>query len=289
MVKAFCPGHITCFFAPAGDPSDDILHRGSLGAGIRTSLGTTAEVTERSGPGVHMVMDGQETDLPVTRDVVEHMAPGRGLDITIENGLPCGEGFGMSASGAIAVALALSEIIGTDRQDAFEKAHAAEIRGGGGLGDVSAIQCLAHQPVRVRQGIAPYGKTIGTGVRFERLTLAVLGSKMNTGKVLSDPATYSLIQNAGRTAVAEYLEGPDYGALFTLSNRFSSETGLECEAVNSALKKFRAEKYHAAMCMLGNSIFTDAPADVTESLLGENVAVFTCGSTDAAPRIIRRE
>ncbi len=210
MVSAFCPGHITCFFAPAGDPSDDILHRGSIGAGIRTSLGTRVEIAERSG-GIRMVMDGQEADLPVTRDVIECMAPGRGLDITIENDLPCGEGFGMSASGAIAVAIALSEMVGSDVQDAFEKAHAAEIRGGGGLGDVSAIQCLAHQPVRVRQGIAPYGETVGTGVRFDNLTLAVLGSKMNTGKVLSDPGTFSVIQDAGRRAVSQYMCGPDYG------------------------------------------------------------------------------
>ncbi len=42
------------------------------------------------------------------------------------------------------------------------------------------------------------------------------------------------------------------------------------------------------MCMLGNSIFTDAPADITESLLGERAAVFSCSSTDAAPRIIRK-
>ena len=288
MVTVFCPGHITCFFAPAGDPSDDILRRGSIGAGIRTSLGTSAEVTERSGQGLHLVMDGQEADLPVTRNVAESMAPGRGFDIMIENELPCGEGFGMSASGAIAVALALSQIIGSDTQDAFEKAHAAEIRGGGGLGDVSAIQCPAHQPVRVRQGIAPYGETVGTGVRFDILTLAVLGSNMNTGRVLGDSETYSAIQTAGRKAVAEYLDGPNQETLFSLSNRFSSETGLECEAVSSALKKLRSENYHAAMCMLGNSIFTDAPADVTESLLGEDAAVFSCCSTDAAPRFIRK-
>ena len=287
MVSAYCPGHITCFFSPAGDPADDILHRGSIGAGIRTSLGTHVDVTERSGSVTHMTMDGQEAELPVTLQVLGSMAPGRGFDITIENDLPCGEGFGMSASGAIAVALALAEITGMDMQSAFEAAHAAEIYGGGGLGDVSAIQCLAHQPVRVRQGIAPYGETVGTGVRFEKLTLAVLGRKMNTGKVLSDPERYALIQNAGRSAVSEYLASPDASLLFSLSNRFSAETGLECEAVKEAISKLHSEGYQAAMCMLGNSIFTDAPADVTESLLGTD-AVFSCGSTDAPPGIIRK-
>jgi len=287
MVSAFCPGHITCFFSPAGDPSDDILHRGSIGAGIRTSLGTNVEITERSGSIVHMIMDGRETELPITRLVVDSMAPGRGFDIMIENELPCGEGFGMSASGAVAVAFALSEMIGKDPQYAFEVAHTAEIRGGGGLGDVSAIQCPAHQPVRVRQGISPYGETVGTGVRFDKLTMAVLGTKMNTGKVLGDPERYTAIRNAGRSAVSEYLKSPSTESLFSLSNKFSAETGLECEAVSTAISELRSAGYHAAMCMLGNSIFTDAPADVTESLLGTD-AVFSCGSTGSLPGITRK-
>jgi len=287
MVSAFCPGHITCFFSPTGDPSDDILHRGSIGAGIRTSLGTNVEITERSGSIVHMIMDGRETELPITRLVVDSMAPGRGFDIMIENELPCGEGFGMSASGAVAVAFALSEMIGKDPQYAFEVAHTAEIRGGGGLGDVSAIQCPAHQPVRVRQGISPYGETVGTGVRFDKLTMAVLGTKMNTGKVLGDPERYTAIRNAGRSAVSEYLKSPSTESLFSLSNKFSAETGLECEAVSTAISELRSAGYHAAMCMLGNSIFTDAPADVTESLLGTD-AVFSCGSTGSLPGITRK-
>ena len=110
---------------------------------------------------------------------------------------------------------------------------------------------------------------------------------MNTGKVLSDPETYSLIQNAGRSAVSEYLTSPDASLLFSLSNRFSAETGLECEAVKEAISKLHSEGYQAAMCMLGNSIFTDAPADVTESLLGTD-AVFSCGSTDSMPGITRK-
>ena len=234
-----------------------------------------------------MIMDGRETELPITRLVVDSMAPGRGFDIMIENELPCGEGFGMSASGAVAVAFALSEMIGKDPQYAFEVAHTAEIRGGGGLGDVSAIQCPAHQPVRVRQGISPYGETVGTGVRFDKLTMAVLGTKMNTGKVLGDPERYTAIRNAGRSAVSEYLKSPSTESLFSLSNKFSAETGLECEAVSTAISELRSAGYHAAMCMLGNSIFTDAPADVTESLLGTD-AVFSCGSTGSLPGITRK-
>ena len=286
MVSAFCPGHITCFFTPAGDLSADLLSRGSLGAGIRTSLGAFADVHERSG--TRTVMDGSETDLPVTSRVLELLAPGRGFDVSVENGLPCGEGFGMSAAGAVAVALAVADICGIGKQEAFEAAHKAEILGGGGLGDVSALYCLGHQPVRVKEGIPPYGEVIPTGVEFKQLTLAVLGPKMHTGSVLSDPVRVSAISNAGRRAVKEYLVKPDLGKLYGLSNRFSVEAGVECAEVSDALSKLHAEGYRAAMCMLGNSIFTDAPETEAESLLGPGANIFSCSSTDKSAGITHR-
>ncbi len=286
MATAFCPGHITCFFTPAGDPSDDLLRRGSLGAGIRTSLGASADVCERSG--IRTVMDGRECELEVTSRVLEILAPGRGFDVTVENGLPCGEGFGMSAAGAVAAALAVADICGIDRQTAFEAAHRAEILGGGGLGDVSALYCLGHQPVRVKEGIPPYGEVVSTGVRFDRLTLAVLGPKMHTGNVLGDPARFAAISEAGRRAVGEYLEDPGPGRLYSIANRFSAEAGVECGAVSSALEKLHAEGHMAAMCMLGNSVFTDAPPEEAESLLGPDARVFSCASTDREAEVTRR-
>lgn len=286
MASAFCPGHITCFFTPAGDPSADLLMRGSLGAGIRTSLGASAEVSERSG--TRTVMDGSECELAVTSHVLELLAPGRGFDVSVENGLPCGEGFGMSAAGAVAVALAVADICGTDRQAAFEAAHKAEILGGGGLGDVSALYCLGHQPVRVKEGIPPYGKVISTGVVFSHLTVAVLGPKIHTGSVLGDPVRSAAISDAGSRAVADYLGRPGLDALYALSNRFSAEAGVECAEVSGALAKLHAEGFRAAMCMLGNSIFTDATEEEAESLLGPKARVFACASTDRGAELTRR-
>ncbi len=287
MATAFCPGHITCFFTPAGDPSEDLLRRGSLGAGIRTSLGASVDVSERSG--IRTVMDGCECELPVTSRVLELLAPGRGFDISIENGLPCGEGFGMSAAGAVAVALAVADICGIGRQAAFEAAHKAEILGGGGLGDVSALYCLGHQPVRVREGIPPYGEVVATDVRFDRLTLAVLGPKMHTGNVLGDPARFAAISAAGRRAVSGYLKKPGVERMYSISNRFSAEAGVECGAVSAALERLHADGHRAAMCMLGNSIFTDASPEEAESILGQGASLFSCASTDREAGVTRRE
>ena len=96
MVKAFCPGHITCFFQPSDPGQADLLRRGSSGAGIRLSLGSEVVLEERSDDRVRVAIDGVETSAPVTEYVMSQMLPGRGYDVIVSNGLPCGEGFGMS-------------------------------------------------------------------------------------------------------------------------------------------------------------------------------------------------
>lgn len=288
MVRAFCPGHITCFFSPAGDVCGDLLARGSVGAGIRTSLGAFVEVTERSDERVCIVIDGSSSDAPVTRHVLSDMAPDRGFDVIVEGQLPSGEGFGMSASGAIAVALCLSDILGLSKSKAYEAAHRADILGGGGLGDVVALTCHAHQPVRVKEGFPPLGHVVGTDVRFDRLTLAVLGPKMNTGHILGDPLVCETIRLAGSTAVNEYLRNPSVDRLFEISNRFSAETGLESREVFETIAHLREEGYNAGMCMLGNSIFTDAPPEIVTGRLGHSEGVFSCTSTDEPPYLTHR-
>lgn len=288
MIRAFCPGHITCFFSPAGGTRGNILERGSVGAGIRTSLGAYVEISERSDSKVEITIDGKASDAPVTRWVLSNMAPGRGLEVTVEGELPNGEGFGMSASGAIATALGISEMLGLSEEDAFEVAHKADIMGGGGLGDVSALTCPVHQPVRIKEGLPPLGRVVGTDVKFDCLTLVVLGPKMHTGNVLSDPVRSTTISRAGVTALSDYVKKPAIDRLFGISNRFSEEIGLESRGVADAIADLRAEGYGAGMCMLGNSIFTDAPKDVVIECLGLSEGIYECASTDMPPHIIHK-
>lgn len=288
MVAAFCPGHITCFFQPSEPKGADLLARGSRGAGIRISAGSEVVMEERPDDRVTVTIDGAENAAPVTRHVLSQMLPGRGFDIIVSNDVPTGEGFGMSASGAIAAAMCAASVLGGDIEDVYENAHRAEILGGGGLGDVSAISSLAHLPVRVSAGLPPKGRVIDAGFSFDRLTLAVLGPKMNTGRILGDPRNYNAIVSAGAAAMERFLKYSDRESLFAISNIFSSLTGVESPEVSEAIKDLGARGIRAGMCMLGNSIFADAPADEVASVLGD-AAVFECRSTDEPPRLTRRE
>ena len=283
MTSAFSHGHITCFFHPVrtSDPGTT----GSRGAGLRLSLGTRVTMDERTDRRVSIVLDGRDSDACVTRRVVSLICPDRGLDITIENDLPVGQGFGMSASGAIAAAMCACSIADVDIRQAYRFAHIAEVMEGGGLGDVAAIASGTHQPVRVRPGLPPYGEVKGTGLRIPKLTLAVVGDKLSTAPVINDPDMQRCLCEVGSGMVDDYIRRPSLNRLFSLSREFSSSMGLESEEVRNALDRI-TETAPAGMCMLGHSIFTTLPEDEVREILGD-VPIFSA-STSNDPPVIQR-
>ncbi|MBQ8179808.1 MAG: pantothenate kinase [Candidatus Methanomethylophilaceae archaeon] len=286
-VSSFCPGHVSCVFQPLS--SHMPLGSGSRGLGIRLSLGSRATVTERSDDVVDIRIDGHSSSAHITRMTVQTLAPGRGFDIEIENDLPMSQGFGTSASGAIAAGVCVADIVGASRTEAFEAAHIAEVMGGGGLGDVAAIVAGGEVPVRTRAGFPPRGLVENPRVSPGRLTLAVLGPMIKTDSVIGSPDMVKRIRDVGEAALERFLGDPTLDNLYTVSNMFSTGAELESPAVRRAIEKLCSRGYRAGMCMLGNSIFTDAPLDEVRSMLGRgNVRAFGCESSSREIRITRR-
>ncbi len=284
---AFCPGHISCVFQPF--TSLNLSGAGSRGIGIRLSLGAMATVSLRTDGEVNVSLDGEPHEAPVTRGVASKLAPGVGFDISIDNDLPVSQGFGMSAAGALATAVCIADLTGRSRAEALIAAHEAEIIGGGGLGDIPALVAGMDVPIREVPGIPPYGKVINAKFTFPKLTLAILGDKMPTGSVLSDPEVVGRIRTASSRAMAHFSERQTPHGLFEASNMFSADAGLESQDMTKVLKGLWSKGYGAGMCMLGNSIFTDAPEDVIWKMLGRgHVWTFECASSHQEIRIIRR-
>ena len=279
-MKAFSPGHVTCFFQPVRDP--DVLRTGSKGAGIKLSLGTNVTVEENIH-GTNVTMDGKPSEAHITRKVLEILASDRNFDVTIENQLPVSQGLGMSAAGALAAALCVSEIIGKDSNAAIKAAHIAEIEGKGGLGDVSGLVGEGYFPFRTAAGLPPDGNVVGTGKRI-KITIAVLSGKLETKNVLEDKMKMSMISLAGRIAVEAYQKDRSIDSLFSVSREFSKATGLESRDISFALSMLDEQ---AGMCMLGNSIFTTASADVVNDVLA-HAEIYETESTDSIPKIIHK-
>ncbi|MBR6204948.1 MAG: pantothenate kinase [Candidatus Methanomethylophilaceae archaeon] len=284
MTQAFCPGHVSCIFQPSR--SSDVASTGSRGVGIRLGLGARASVLPAEGRTT-VLIDGVASEAPVTRLVAEILAPDRAYEIRIEDELPVSQGFGMSAAGAVATALCIAEIEGLPRDEAMMAAHEADIRGGGGMGDVAAIAGDVPVPVRKAPGMPPWGVVEDAGIDLGRVSLLVLGPKMATGSVLSDPVRFESICEAAGSAMKRFLEGPSADSLYRLSNEFSEEAGVEGQQVSEALSALRSRGFRAGMCMLGNSVFTDAPLMEARRLLGPRTKGFSCAPCGEPARIVR--
>ena len=284
MTSAFCPAHVTCFFRPA--VSQSVLESGSRGVGIRLKAGTTVHIEEIRG-NTKVMIDGKADDAKITRHVLEHMAQGRHFDVSVECGIPPGQGFGMSASGAIAAALCMSEITGKNRQEAFEAAHTAEVVCGGGLGDVSALMLEGDVPIRVKAGLPPFGHVVDGGMAFEKITLIILGQKLSTASVLGDDSKVKRICAAGDAAMEAFLKETSKESLFRISNRFSLEAKIRGSEVADTINTLEKNGIRSSMCMLGNSVFTDVSEREVRNVF-DGGDVFSVSSTGEQARVIRK-
>ena len=285
MIAAFCPGHITCFFHPVR--SYDPMQAGSRGVGIKLSKGAKVSLEERNDDRIITIMDGTECDCGITKAAIREIDRTRGYNVIVENDLPVGQGFGMSAAGSLAAALCACEAVGKGIEEAFGAAHRSEIAGGGGYGDVSGIRGRSHVPIRSIAGLPPFGKVINSGLRMKNVTVAVLGTPLNTGDTLSNKETVAKIQEYGSRMVTDFIERPSIELLFDYSKEFSKAIGLETQEMKKALSELRKEG-NAGMCMLGHSIFTDLSVRKTKEILGDDVLITECHSVGSLPRIVRK-
>lgn len=279
MTTAFSPGHVTCFFQPVR--TDNVLTTGSRGVGFKLSLGATVTLEERADKKIEITMDGSRSKCPITEHVLRNMCPDRGFDVTIRNDIPVGQGFGMSAAGALATAISASEISGIPKSKALEQAHVSEVVNNGGLGDVAAILCESHVPLRKIPGAN--GVTVDTGLEAD-MNLVVLGDTLDTKSILTDPKKSRTIEEKGNEAIKEFEKRMDMDSLFEISRGFSSSVGLETFEISSFLSLFK----NSGMCMLGHSVFTTASKDEIEDLIGTDNTLFSCHTTNELPRIIRK-
>ena len=278
-VTAFCPGHITGFFAPKRH--SDPLKSGSLGAGICVSRGAVTTLTvEEGNRSIKAEADGKAA--PVTETALNLLLGNKDLKIEskTELQLPCGAGFGTSAAGTISAAAALCEILSLNMEEAVKAAHVAEIRHNTGLGDVAAIS-RCGVTYRVKEGVKPYGivRRIDSS---PVITACVFKNPLSTADILTNKEKSTAISKAGEKCIGEMKSNPTLDNLFRLSRRFTEESGLASKEVRDALDLL--ENKQASMIMLGNSVFA---LGVEESLreLGET---FILQTDTEGPRILTR-
>ncbi len=282
---AFCPGHVTGFFQVC--ESDDLLKMGSRGAGMCLSLGATSVVTAREAkrPSIQVMIDGVRSRAEVTRLALDYLLRGEDLavDVATDLDLPQSQGLGMSAAGALSASLAFAKLLRKSRQRAFEAAHIAEITYKSGLGDVSAIH-RGGITVRARAGLPPNGRVLRIRGMPE-VVIGIVGGKMLTRTVLSNPERKRAINASGSKRVDEIIRGPSLENLMRLSWEFATESGLPSKRVIAAVNA-ASKLGMASMAMLGSSVFAIGDTEGLSTVLRDFGRTYTCTVDTEGPRII---
>ena len=279
-----CGAHITLLFT-IDDSSEDLVYQGSRGAGICLKDGVEAIAKGDNGSGEIVVrFKNGEYDSRMYQDVLSELVeeiPEIGdfdweLDIIMS--LPTSQGFGMSASGAVASSMAIQRAIGIPHEEcvrrSFLVAHIVERKRSSGLGDTTALSSGGVER-RIAAGSPFSGSLLDNGPGVSQgwsVEIPILISwKEKTGR-----HTSSYIDNedwrkkiclAGEHAMERIGKGEwkehRWSELIEESLRFSSDSGLEkdasrseiIESVKKAIDSSEfSESLSAMLCMLGESV-----------------------------------
>ena len=304
---AFSPGHVTGLFEiHDGDP--DVERRGSRGAGFSLAMGALSyvEVAPAESLRIDVVLDKAESDAPVTREAVTWLLKAAVRDgkvplnkdapkgqrarihvrATTDLQLPVSQGFGMSAAGALSASLALARCLRLGRSDALRAAHWADVTQRGGLGDVIGASVGGFE-IRTAPGLPPYG-SVTSFVGYGDAVLCVIGGKLETKRILTDPQARAGVNAAGGRALADLLREPTLPNFLAQSQRFARESGLLTPDLERAMHA--ASPYgHASMSMLGNSLFAFGNARRLADALAPFGEVLTVPASEAGARLVEVE
>jgi len=283
---AFAPGHISGFFEPVYN-KQDMARTGSRGAGITVSLGAVSEVVAKNSTkqDFEIYVNNKKSNAPVIRLAFRYLLREQPYSVVVKTNLelPVGQGFGMSAAGALSATYALAKIIGISDTEAMKASHFAEVQLRTGLGDVLAC-CFGGVEIRKEAGLPPWGVIEHIPGNFE-LVLCVVGKRMDTKKTLMEPAKASNIATYGKYCTKKLLENPSIENLFSLSQIFTRKTNL---AERRVLEAIEAANHHgiASMCMLGNSVFTMGKTKKLCQTLSSFGKVFVCNVDEYGARFL---
>ncbi|MCI4332907.1 MAG: hypothetical protein L3K01_04150 [Thermoplasmata archaeon] len=279
---AFAPGHLTGVFAPRLGAKDPRA-RGSVGAGLVLELGVRAVARWTPGaPDRVVVRSTPTTSAPISLEAARRTKSelrGR-LSVTLTHQLPIGQGFGMSAAGALATARASALALGTSPRKALEIAHLADLFGGGGLGGVAAIAGGGLE-VRRRPGIPPWGEIRRSRFPY-RVFLATVGPPIPSPGLLRNAHFLTRVEAAAAEGLRELGTRPTPTSFLAASQLFSDRLGLGPVGLRRRLDRIRRTGASAGQAMFGRAIFAVAHDSAERSRLVRTLAAERLSAVEMA-------
>ena len=279
--SAHIGGHITLIFTVEKD-GRLLRNQGSRGVGINIQHGVKAVITQLEDETNVAESEIQITDfsgakLPdseqLYRQLIDELVYSRLLgssqvfDIKISLELPVSQGFGMSAAGLIALAIAFRGITGVGTIDQYYRiCHRIERMQGSGLGDVLGIHAGGVE-MRLQPG-APgaSGRSLGFKCNQSIIIVWSLEENRHTADYINDTHWEAKISRAGHKALNSMKQGPwDHSRwrdILTNSLQFSQESqlveeksrGRLLELIHQIVRKTNLQSIlNVRLCMLGIS------------------------------------
>jgi len=251
-MKAFCPFHITGFFALKSHQKKV----SSIGCGIVIADGAVTETSVGHGN----VYINRRRDSALTTKTVATLLSDKKADIRTELAGPMGCGLGTSGAGALSTALALNELWGLKHSfnSLCDIAQQAEITNKTGVGDVVA-QALGG--LVIRQQNAVY--RIPTPPL--EISYVVFGP-LPTPEILADQEKISVINKYGSAALKRLLQKPTFDEFMHLSTQFAYDTELISPKAQDTVEAVEGSGGLASMAMLGDAVYAVDPANVLNAL-----------------------
>ena len=290
--------HVTLIFT-INDDSKQLDEQGSLGVGLCLEHGV--EIIARGvegnfGVNIKFIQGQGESELYeqvfglLSENIVNIKNYNWDLDIKLK--LPISQGFGMSAAGAVAAALAIQRAIGEPHEESLRRsfaiAHRVERNRSTGLGDVTALAAGGVER-RTSPG-APFSGdllTKGPGISegwFKKMEV-LLAWKEDSGKhtssYIDDPNWKELISKAGTKQMDSLMQSDwdksQWGELIESSEIFAHESGLLLDSSRLELLEESRDiidslelEYKPLLCMLGKSLVI-VPKNVNDEKIPDNL------------------
>jgi len=274
-------GHITLFFTVEKE-GRLLRNQGSRGVGINIQHGVEVKLSIKQDSdniqdSTFTVYDLDGNLMPNAdtfyRDLIDDLVYAKLIDddksfeISVSLELPTSQGFGMSAAGLIAVALAFREYSKRGRiEQYFRICHRIERQRGSGLGDVLGIYAGGVE-IRLQPG-APGASGTCLGFKCKQPIVLVWqpDETRHTSKYINDANWQTKITKAGHKAVNNIKYGPwnhsrwkdilDQSSIFCHESEliFETERKQLLDKVRTVVRSLELQSYVSIrLCMLGIS------------------------------------
>lgn len=246
-MKAFCPFHITGFFALKPDKNQI----SSIGCGIVIADGATTEASAGHGS---VYINRQPDPAPTTKTVMTLLSDKK-ADILTELAGPVSCGLGTSGAGALSTALALNEIWGLKYSfnALCEIAQRAEIANKTGVGDVIA-QAIGGIVIRQQNAVDRIP------IPPIEVSYVVFGPLL-TPEILADRDILAATNKFGSAALQKLTKRQTFDEFMRLSRQFAYDSELISPKARDAVEAVEASGGLASMAMLGDAVYAIDPAN----------------------------